>query len=245
MNTPPDHVLNLFKKTRGAFSVHEAVALYNLAQMAPDGPAIELGSHCGKSSIMAAAGLARYPNAIQKWFHLVDPGYSKENLEAWKHSVQGSPENAWPGFWEDGFCESVIDRVFEGSKVNGSLGLAVVKLHGDYSLNAIPAIGGPFSFAFVDSNDHAYQLCHDECELLRNRMVIGGIIGFHDIFSQFVGVEQAYREMLQGGMYEEVPIDWQSIKEIVKGLGGETGNNSWHHPDSDAPCFLGALKRVK
>jgi hypothetical protein len=117
---------------------------------------------------------------------------------------------------------------------------------GDYSLHAVPQIEGPISYCLIDSNEHTYELCRDECALLKDKMAIGGLLVFHDFMSQFLGVEQAYREMLQGGMYHEVGIDWQTIIQFVKDSGfKEEENVSWHHREMEFPCFLGALIRVK
>lgn len=249
MNFPSSDVLKLFKETRGAISVHEACAIYWLAQQAPEGDAIDLGTHCGKAAIMAAAGLPVHSKGKGRLFHLVDPAFDKNNREAWSHSDQKIPEKAWQGFFEEGFSTQVRDRVAKVAIIEEFLPQITYKTWpwtcGDYSLHAIPAINGPFSYAFIDSDQHQYKLVKAELELLRNRMVIGGIIGFHDFDSQFTGVERAMREMLQGGQYEEIGIPWQDIKPWVKENGGEEGNDSWHHMNNPAPCYLGALIRRK
>lgn len=57
MKLPSEIFWNVFKKTHGAFSTPEAIALYNIALKAPNGLYIELGSHKGKSTQAAALGL--------------------------------------------------------------------------------------------------------------------------------------------------------------------------------------------
>jgi len=54
---PPIEVINQFKKTFGAMSVTEGLALYNICLQAPKGEWVELGSHRGKSSTMLAAAI--------------------------------------------------------------------------------------------------------------------------------------------------------------------------------------------
>jgi len=252
MNFPSQEVIKLFKDTNGAISLHEGCAIYWLAEQCPSGNAVELGSHEGKAAVMAAAGFQ-----TKRQFHLVDPCYDTQNDEAWKHSVQGTSKNAWHKIHEPSFNRDVKHRIVQASYERVGLqepgvervGFVEPVLHGDYSLHAIPEISAPFSYVMVDSDIHTYELTRDELNLLRDRMAIGGIIAFHDFASQFTGVEQAYREMLQGGMYEEVGIPWGEIKAFVASIGGENGqgipNSSWHHCDKEAPTFLGALKRVK
>ena len=240
MITPTPEQLSLFKQTPGAISVHEMLAIINVAAQAPKGTCAEMGSHRGKSGIAAAIGLSNTGNHA---LHMVDPLYDMENLEAWKHSCQGHPDKAWQGAKADDFKGSVMVNITLSSQEK-----VWAHLHGDYSTNAIPRLHaehGDFAYVFIDSDQHQYELVKEECELLKDRMAIGGIIAFHDFMSQFSGVEQAYREMLQGGKYEEISIDWEAIKTWVAENGGEEGNDSWHHTDKPAPCFFGAIKRIK
>ena len=245
MILPTKEQLELFKSTPGAISVCEMVAIINVAAQAPVGTCAEMGSHRGKSGIAAAIGLSNTKNTQ---LHMVDPLYDMDNLEAWRHADQKHPDNAWQGAREQGFRPEVEWTIFAASNKNIETGDISPVLHGDYSTNAIPrlhSIHGPFSYVFIDSDQHQYELVHAECELLKDKMVMGGIIAFHDLFSQFSGVEQAYRELISTGKYEEVAIDWESIKAWVKDNGGEVGNNSWHHTDKEFPCFFGALRRIK
>lgn len=259
MNFPDQGIIELFKKTEGAISLHEGCAIYWLAGQCPEGCAVELGSHEGKAAIMAAAGFAKKALlGSAKDFHLVDPCYDTKNAEAWANSVQGTSENAWHKIHDPDFNDGVRNRIFNASvfrvtKLDNEHDQVDAKvrpvLHGDYSLHAIPEILAPFSYCMVDSDVHTYELTRDENALLKERMAIGGIIAYHDFQSQFLGVERAYREMLQGGMYEEIGIPWGEIKDFVKSIGGEDGQGmpccSWHHREMEAPCFLGALRRVK
>lgn len=237
---PTQEQLDLFKSTPGAISVHEMVAIINIAAQAPKGTCAEMGSHRGKSGIAAAIGLSHTENST---LHMVDPLYDMENLEAWSHADQKHPDNAWQGAKDDGFKQSVLKMIEASTSI-----ACMARLHGDYSTNAIPRLHsehGDFGYVFIDSDQHQYELVKEECKLLRNRMAVGGIICFHDFQSQFTGVERAYRETLEGGQYQEVPIDWERIKTYVKDIGGEAGNQSWHHCDKEAPCFVGAIKRIK
>lgn len=100
----------------------------------------------------------------------------------------------------------------------------------------------PFSYVFVDSGDHQ-ELPMQEVKLLEDRMVKGGIIGFHDYNCQFIQVNEAYNYLLSTGKYEEVKFDWDSIIKYADENNIEEGNCSWHHPELKHPNFVGALMR--
>lgn len=69
---PPHTIIDKIKKTNGALSVCESIAIINLASEAPKGLYIELGVHHGKSAMSAAF-------ALQKGtFILVDPIFQDE-----------------------------------------------------------------------------------------------------------------------------------------------------------------------
>lgn len=57
MLIPSKEFIDKFKECNGAFSVSEAIALYNIVFDAPEGQFIELGSHKGKSSMVIALGM--------------------------------------------------------------------------------------------------------------------------------------------------------------------------------------------
>jgi predicted O-methyltransferase YrrM len=67
MNYPSKEFIEEFKKTPGALSVCESIAIYNIALQSPEGLYLELGSHKGKSGMSAALGLKA------GLFYLVDP----------------------------------------------------------------------------------------------------------------------------------------------------------------------------
>lgn len=68
---PPDFFVK-FKATHGAFSTPEAIALYNIALLAPQGDYLELGTHKGKSTM--ASSLALKPGT----YYLVEPEFKDE-----------------------------------------------------------------------------------------------------------------------------------------------------------------------
>jgi len=57
MITPAKEFWEIFKKTEGALSCTEAVAIMNLAEQSPPGIYLELGTYKGKSALSASAAL--------------------------------------------------------------------------------------------------------------------------------------------------------------------------------------------
>lgn len=116
-----------------------------------------------------------------------------------------------------------------------------------YSIDVLPIIHrhhGDFSFVFIDSGEHTYELCRAECDIIVPRMNPGGVIAFHDLDSQFKGVRQCFGELLDSKQFEEITIDWDEIVARVERDGLNTGNDSYHHPEIRNPRFLGALRKL-
>lgn len=76
---PTHSQLERFKKTNGAMSVAEGIALYNISLSAPDGIYLELGSHKGKSSQMIATAMKPSSELV-----LVEPEFEDNG---WKFGV--------------------------------------------------------------------------------------------------------------------------------------------------------------
>lgn len=199
---------------------------------------LDLGTNAGKASLAIASGFANHEGKMRSLF-CCDPVFDLTNREAWSHSIQGKPENCgWAWVHDPDFNKKVSDRILAVSNARID-----PQLVGDYSTNAIPKYG-PYAWAFIDSDDHAESLIREELALLKDRMVIGGIIGFHD-FGNYPAVERVMREFLSNGCYEEVPIDWGAIREYVEANNLERGNDSWHCPQEALPCHVAAIKRIK
>lgn len=206
MIVPRDTFFEVFKKTNGALSVCEAIAIMNIAEQAPEGNYMELGVNRGKSAYAASYSLP-FGN-----FYLVEPEFADKE-------------------WEAGVVELVSNFRIKPIPI------------ADYSTNVIDK-HGDYAYVFVDSGSHGDGLPMQEVTMLEDRMVKGGIIGFHDYLSQFTEVELAYNYLLGTGKYEAIKIDWSEIIEYVKANDLENGNTSWHHNELDFPTFLGALRRL-
>ncbi len=208
---PQKKLIETFKTCPGAFSVCEAIALYNIVKEAPKGIYAELGTHKGKSGIIAAAALK---NGV---FYLIDTEFTDEK---WAVETAAKVHNASNGKVE---TEPVA-----------SLSVDFIPEHDNYA------------YVMVDTGDHSDELVMSELNLLKDRMIIGGIIAFHDLDNQFTGVRKGYDYMLRTGMYEPIQIGWKQIFDYVRERNLEEGNNSWHEKGSEEfPKFVGAIKRIK
>lgn len=230
MIIPNEAFIKQFKATPGAISVSECIAIFNLALESPEGVYADLGTHAGKAAMSAAQGLKKGV------FYLVDPVFDLGNEEAWKHTVQGGADKMpWAHVHDKDFCKNIVENVAH----NGLLPI----LLGDYSTNAIPKYG-PYSWVFVDSDDHQEELVMEEMRLLEDRMVQGGIIAFHDYENQYQWPKRGHEYLISTGKYENIPIDWERIFVHVKSGNLEDGNNSWHQAGTEEfPKFVGAVKR--
>lgn len=216
MITPTKEFLEVFKKTEGALSVAESIAIMNIAAQAPEGIYIEFGTFKGKSAMSALVALK------EGVFYLVDPIFSDYDKE-------GSVIDYI-------YCN--IDKLPETFKVG-------VLFEPEISLNVLnKEIPYKYSYVFVDSGSHGDGLPMEEVVLLEDKIEQGGVIAFHDFRSQFVEVELAYNYLLSTGKYEEIPINWNEIIAYVNDNNLEEGNVSWHHTEMKNPNFVGALKRI-
>lgn len=232
---PSKEFLELFKKTPGAISVSESIAIMNIANEAIDGAYIECGSHAGKSGMSACAG---FKNGGE--FNMIDPVYDLTNLEAWKHTIQEHPDNmGWLYFKEDGFYDKVKENILVASH-----GKVVPVLLGDYSENVIPRYNG-IAYCFVDSDNHSHERVYAELDLIKPRMKVGGIIAFHDFGNQYIAPREAHQSLIDSGDYENINIDWESIFNYVRKNDLEKGNDSWHEKGSNEfPCYVGAVRKI-
>jgi len=211
MITPQNDFWKVFKETNGALSSAESLAIMNIAAQAPEGIAMEMGVHKGKSLISSIYGLN-----YDRTFVLVEPEFKDID-------------------WYD-----KVKELADSIEINTNSYIC----EADYSINVIPQYDN-YAWVFSDAGSHSDDLPMQEVKMLEDRIISGGIIAFHDVFSQFVKQTEAYEYLLSTGKFEKIEINWQEIFDYVAEHNLEEGNNSWHlYPElPHPPNFVGALRR--
>jgi len=210
MITPDKKFWDVFRNTEGALSCAEALAIIQVAALAPSGVYVEAGTHKGKSALAACFGLQSGK------FYLIDPIFEDNDV-----------------------CKGLADTFFAYPSTH------IEKvLEADISINVLNKFGNDtLAYCMLDSGDHD-QVVKDEVRLIEDKMVSGGMVGFHDIDSQFISVRYAYNYLISTGKYEPVGINWGEIIAYCEAENLEDGTNkSWHHNELKHPQFFGALRR--
>lgn len=239
MLIPPEETVNLFKRTPGAMSVCEMIAIHSItAQALDEGVFCSMGSHAGKDTIAAVSGMTKNGK-----YYLIDPCYDLSNTRAWSQAVQKEAKQMpWHYVNDPNFNELVKERVKAANPLTEPV------LIGEASLDALPLIVAEdgfkgFSYVFSDSDDHNYNLMKSEDDFLEPYMLKGGIICFHD-YGNYSAPVQIHKELIESGLYENVAIPWNEIQLYVSDNNLEEGNDSWHCCQVKLPCFLAAVRKL-
>jgi hypothetical protein len=145
----------------------------------------------------------------------------------------------WLYFKEDGFYDKVKENIYVASH-----GKIVPVLLGDYSENVLPKHDN-IAYCFIDSDNHSHERVVAEIEILKPKMIKGGIIAFHDFGNQYIAPREVHQQLIDTGEYENINIDWESIFNYVRENDLETGNESWHEKGSNEfPCYVGAVRKI-
>lgn len=238
---PDIEIIDLFKRTPGAISLHEFFAISWLAEQAPAGACLDIGSNAGKAAVAESIGLSR--QGMPRDLFCIDTVFDLENAEAWKdnRTQEGPQTTGWSWIYERDFHDKVKARIGQASR-----GIVTPKLIGESALTAIPKCGAAgVAFAFCDADNNQRWLVDGIVDALAPLMVSGGIIAHHDFESQFIAPHEAQERLLAAGGFERVTIPWEEIKEVVDSIGGDHGDNvTWHHKETARPMFVGAIRRI-
>ncbi len=214
---PPYSFWSHFKNTKGAMSCAEAIFMYNACFCVPeDGVRVEMGTHKSKSALVS--------------------------LMAWVERKRATLYLLEPEFSEIDFLNEAQSSVLNFKSYYGCNTICHFKA--EYSTDFLPNYDA-YSYIMWDSGDHGEDLVQAEKKLLEGKVVSGGIIVMHDLFSQFTACTRAYEQLIASGDYNPIVFDWDIIFDYVKEHNLEEGNNSWHlYPElPHPPNFVGALRR--
>ena len=190
------------EKVKGFLDPLEGEALYSYSKIATkNGPALEIGSYCGKSAIYL--GTAAKEN--------------DERLYSIDHH-KGSEEQQ-PG--EEYFDPDLVDKTGEGidtlpyfletirrSKLQGVV-IPIVAT----SEEAYADLKLEFSLIFIDGG-HSEEAAQKDYKLWANRLIVDGLLAIHDVFPNPKDGGRPpfniYKKALDSGQFEEI----KSIKSL-------------------------------
>lgn len=229
------------KQVPGAISVTEMIAIYDLVRKnltAESSTAVDLGAHAGKSSMVASA--AMWDMGRKDLFCLVDLMYDVDH-RGWWDTVQGKEAKSrgddrvtipWPIITNPRFHLNVLAWCMSVSSLRHVL-------FGVPSVSFLSEDKGPFSYVFVDTDDHRAELCLAESKAFEDKVAEGGLVLFHD-YGNYRGPVSAGEYLAATGKYEEIGVNWDKYKKVVEDHGLEGDNDSWAPPEHR---YLGCFRR--
>ena len=183
---------------KGFLDEREADCLYELALIAgKNGPCLEIGSYCGKSSVYLGTACKENSTVLFSIDH-----------------HRGSEEQQ-PG--EEYFDPDLLDK--ETGLIDTFRHFRKTLFDFDLEDTVIPLIGRsstigrvwktPLSLIFIDGS-HAYEAVLSDYDIWGEKLIPGGYLLFHDIFSDPAKGGQApylvYQKAVASGHYEEKPM---------------------------------------
>ena len=197
LNLPID-----IEKVKGFLDPLEGEALYAYSKIATkNGPALEIGSYCGKSSIYIGSAIKE----------------NGEKLYSIDHH-KGSEEQQ-PG--EEYFDPDLVDDTGKGidtlpyflNTIESSLLEGVVIPVVSTSEEAYADLKLEFSFIFIDGG-HSEEAAQKDYKLWVNRLIIDGVLAIHDVFPNPKDGGRPpfniYMKALDSGQFEEI----EAIKSL-------------------------------
>ncbi len=181
---------------RGFMPSEEGLALYRAAStLAVDGPLLEIGSYCGKSSIYLGTAAQQHGRVLYALDHHRG---SEENQAGWEWH---EPDLVDPAVGEmdtlPHFRRAVHDAGLEGT---------VVALVGDS-----PTVAGAWStelaLLFIDGG-HGHEPAHRDYESWARLVVLHGTLCIHDVFADPADGGrppfEIYTRARESGAFEEI-----------------------------------------
>lgn len=185
-------------EVKGFLDDREANCLYQLAlQAGENGPCLEIGSYCGKSSVYLGTACKKNSTVL----------FSIDHHRGSEEQQQG----------EEYFDSDLFDK--ETGKIDTLKFFRKTIADFDLDDTVIPIIGRaetigrvwktPLSLIFIDGS-HAYESVLNDYNIWAKNLISGGYLLFHDIFPDPVNGGQApylvYQKAVASGLYDEKPM---------------------------------------
>jgi len=195
----PDDLLQHALAAKGFMPPDEGEAIFRHAlDRLPHGPALEVGSYCGKSAVYLGAA-ARVSGAGAVVFTVDHHRGSEENQAGWEHHDTGLVDP------ESGLMDTLPS--FRRTILRAGLEDEVVAVVGR-SLTVGRHWATPLSLLFVDGG-HGVQPARDDYATWPRHLMPGGLLLIHDVFPDPADggrppYEDIYLPALAGGEFDEI-----------------------------------------
>jgi predicted O-methyltransferase YrrM len=195
-DVPPD-LLSHALAAKGFMPPEEGELLFRYAvRRLPDGPALEVGTYCGKSAVYLGAAARETGGTV---FTVDHHRGSEENQAGWEHHDTSlvDPETGLMDTLP--FFRRTIQRAGLEDQVVAVVGRSTVVSRWWRT---------PLSLLFIDGG-HGEQPARDDYEGWAPHVMPGGLLVVHDVFPDPADggrppYEQIYLPALAGGEFEEV-----------------------------------------
>ena len=201
------NIKQLASCTKGFLEEQEGLYLYQkLLEVAHLGPALEIGSYCGKSTLFLAQA------CLEKKSHLFAIDHHQGSEEQQVGEAYYDPQLApTPGKSINTF------HLFKTTLKKGQLDDIVIPIVANSNI-----VGTywhiPISFLFIDGS-HAYESVLLDYNLFHPHIISGGYLVFHDVFEDPNEGGQApytvYKKALNSGMYQHL-FRYKSLCFLLK-----------------------------
>ena len=159
-----------FNSVKGFIDHNEGICLYNYAlNSSKEGPILEIGSYCGKSTIYIATAAKKYSGCVYSVDHHTG---SEENQVGWEyHDIELFDEetgriNSFPEFMRNlrkaNLLDTVVPIVSDSSLVSRYWKI-------------------PLSMVFIDGG-HTMEAAYNDFNNWKDKIIKGGILAIHDVF---------------------------------------------------------------
>ncbi|WP_370865026.1 class I SAM-dependent methyltransferase [Nocardioides agariphilus] len=170
MNPDSSGWLTHARAAKGFMPDDEGLALHRLAlERLPHGPALEVGTYCGKSAIYLGAAASEVGGTV---FTVDHHRGSEENQVGWEHHDASLVDV------ESGRIDTL--PIFRSNIERAGLEDHVVAIVGP-SLVVSAHWRTPLSLLFIDGG-HGERPAHDDYDGWARWLAIGGLLAIHDVF---------------------------------------------------------------
>ncbi|MEV4438464.1 class I SAM-dependent methyltransferase [Streptomyces sp. NPDC049577] len=198
---PKPEILAAFEAAKGFMPVDEGLALYAAAEEAARGglPLLEVGTYCGRSTILLAAAAREAGTAVVTVDHHrgseeQQPGWEYHDPEVVDHAPGVGRMDTLPTFRRTLYRAGLEEHV-----------VAVV----GRSPQVAALWGTPLGLVFIDGG-HTDEHANGDYEGWAPHVAPGGLLVVHDVFPDPADGGQApyrvYRRALESGAFAEVSV---------------------------------------